>query len=66
MFLSRGYFFSANARRELVASEGCDAALVLLHEWDTSRGGQALSELREECPLDLVSFLRLLTSPKAA
>ena len=50
VFLSRGYFFSANVRRELTAVRETARPLILLHEGDVGRGGAPLEQLREECP----------------
>ena len=49
LFLSRGYFFSGNCRKELAAALEYRKPLILVHEGDTSRGGATLAQLRADC-----------------
>ena len=50
VFLSKGYFHSANCRRELTcATRQEKLALVLVHEADESKGGALLDTLRNDC-----------------
>jgi len=53
IFLSQGYFFSANCMRELEASAVKQKPLRIVHETDTSHGGATLSVLEENCPAEL-------------
>jgi len=56
IFLSRGYFSSANCMREVAASVAVEhqrhaaKPLVLVHEADPLHGGTPLSVLHDECP----------------
>jgi hypothetical protein len=49
VFLSRGYFFSHNCKRELAATIQFQKPIILLHEADTHRGGAPLAQLMQEC-----------------
>lgn len=49
VFLSAGYFESANCMREVREALRCDKPVVLLHETDAERGGAELRELRASC-----------------
>jgi len=53
IFLSKGYFFSANCKRELRQSLGEDKPLCLVHERDFNHGGAPFDVLREDCPEEL-------------
>ncbi|KAL1512253.1 hypothetical protein AB1Y20_005515 [Prymnesium parvum] len=50
VFLSRGYFLSRNAMREVFAAEDLAKPLVLVHERSRSKGGAPLVEIVRECP----------------
>ena len=52
VFLSKGYFFSANCRKELDAALAHRSPLILLHESDLNRGGAPLEQLRDDCPAE--------------
>lgn len=50
VFLSKGYFSSANCLRELDQTlKQADATIIMVHETDTSRGGADLATLKAEC-----------------
>jgi len=49
IFLSKGYFFSGNCRKELEAALAYDSPMILLHETDLNRGGAPLKQLRDDC-----------------
>ena len=53
VFLSRGYFLSANCLREVRHALAVDKPIVLIHEVDRNKGGATLQELKDECPEDL-------------
>ncbi|KAL1499729.1 hypothetical protein AB1Y20_012416 [Prymnesium parvum] len=48
IFLSKGYFFSANCLRELESALCALIPLILVHEKDVSKGGAPLDTLRAE------------------
>ena len=53
IFLSKGYFASANCRRELGAGVALDKPFILVHEADEAKGGASLAELeaaRQQVP----------------
>ncbi|KAL1527384.1 hypothetical protein AB1Y20_016052 [Prymnesium parvum] len=52
IFLSKGYFYSTNCKRELDESVSREKALVMVHETDLNRGGAPLSVLKEDCAAD--------------
>ena len=49
IFLSAGYFHSANCRRELNAAVACGRPFVLVREADKSKGGASIAALETEC-----------------
>ena len=49
IFLSVGYFRSANCRRELYAALGANKPLIAVREDDTTKGGASRSALEDEC-----------------
>jgi hypothetical protein len=49
IFLSKGYFRSANCRRELYAAFASRRPIVVIHEVDEVKGGAAIVDLKEEC-----------------
>jgi hypothetical protein len=49
IFLSHGYFRSANCRRELCAAISAGKPIVTVREADTAKGGATLEELKQEC-----------------
>ena len=51
-FLSRGYFFSANCKKEIKATLDNRNPIILLHEVDPNRGGMALEQVKADCPDD--------------
>ena len=53
LFLSRGYFHSRNCMREVRHTLIAKKHFVLLHDADLAKGGLALHDSREECPVDL-------------
>eukprot|EP00316_Scyphosphaera_apsteinii_P000325 CAMPEP_0119344642 /NCGR_PEP_ID=MMETSP1333-20130426/107073_1 /TAXON_ID=418940 /ORGANISM="Scyphosphaera apsteinii, Strain RCC1455" /LENGTH=1032 /DNA_ID=CAMNT_0007357083 /DNA_START=75 /DNA_END=3173 /DNA_ORIENTATION=+ len=50
VLLSRGYFISKNAMRELTAALDGNKPIILLHESDNEHGGQSLDEFKASCP----------------
>jgi len=48
VFLSKGYFFSANCLRELDCALSIQAPLILVHEKNLDKGGVSLDTLRTE------------------
>jgi len=52
-FLSHGYFFSANCKREIRQALTAKKSICLVHERDMKKGGMPLSTLREDCPADM-------------
>ena len=50
IFLSKGYFFSTNCKRELRQSITEEKPLCMVHERDMNRGGSPIDVLREDCP----------------
>jgi hypothetical protein len=51
-YLSKGYFFSLNCRKEIDASIVNRNPIILLHESDRNRGGAPLSQFKTDCPED--------------
>ena len=49
IFLSKGYFYSVNCNRELVATITSKLPVCLVHEADADKGGATLEALKEEC-----------------
>jgi len=49
LFLSRGYFYSANCLRELDHAIKRRKPLLLVHEANSAKGGELLSVLKEDC-----------------
>eukprot|EP00961_Rhodomonas_salina_P006487 88046-Rhodomonas_salina.2 len=49
IFLSEGYFRSANCRRELYAALATDRPIVAVREADKAKGGATVEELQQEC-----------------
>eukprot|EP00961_Rhodomonas_salina_P298898 3938473-Rhodomonas_salina.1 len=49
IFLSAGYFRSANCRRELYTALKWGKPIVAVREADTNKGGATVEELKEEC-----------------
>ena len=49
IFLSKGYFFSANCLRELDCARAHSKPLILVHEPDMGHGGAPLDTLRTNC-----------------
>ena len=50
VFLSKGYFLSANCCRELKAATEQGVTMLPVHEANSGRGGAPLSQLISECP----------------
>ncbi|KAL1507993.1 hypothetical protein AB1Y20_007595 [Prymnesium parvum] len=48
-FLSKGYFYSANCRREITCAFHNNIPLALVHEADVAKGGVSLETLRLDC-----------------
>ena len=57
IFLSMGYFFSGNCKKELRATVANANPVILLQEVDMNRGGAPLEQLRSECPDDARSYV---------
>ena len=53
LFLSKGYFFSANCKKEIAATLANDKPVMLLHETDPNRGGTSMEQTLADCPDDL-------------
>ena len=51
-FLSKGYFFSANCKKEIAATLANGNPTMLLHETDPNRGGAPMDQLLADCPDD--------------
>eukprot|EP00964_Phaeocystis_antarctica_P159997 scaffold131300_cov63-Phaeocystis_antarctica.AAC.1 len=51
-FLSKGYFFSANCKKEIAATLAHSNPIMLLHETDSNRGGAPMDQLLADCPDD--------------
>jgi len=49
IFLSSGYFFSANCMREVDCALANGTPLILVHEQDPAKGGAPIDVLRDEC-----------------
>ena len=49
-FLSKGYFFSRNCRKEIEATLAHRSPIILLHEADINRGGLPLAQCQADCP----------------
>ena len=49
VFLSKGYFRSANCRRELYAALGAGKPILAVQETDEDKGGASMEELMNEC-----------------
>ena len=52
LFLSKGYFFSANCKKEIAATLANGNPIMLLHETDPNRGGAPMDQLLADCPDD--------------
>ena len=50
IFLSKGYFFSANCKKEVAATLANGNPVMLLHETDPNRGGTSMEQMLEDCP----------------
>ena len=57
IFMSRGYFVSANCLREMRAAKQLGKPIVLVHEADEGKGGESLDAMKRECPADLREFI---------
>jgi hypothetical protein len=49
IFLSKGYFQSANCRRELYSALSCDKPIVTIREAAEDKGGASVEALKQEC-----------------
>ena len=49
-FLSKGFFFSANCRKEVAATLSNGNPIILLRETDPNRGGAPMDQLVADCP----------------
>ena len=49
-FMSKGYFFSENCRREVAATLSNGNPIILLRETDPNRGGVPMDQLVADCP----------------
>ena len=49
-FLSKGYFFSANCKKEVAATLANGNPVMLLHETDPNRGGTSMEQMLTDCP----------------
>ena len=56
-FLSKGYFFSVNCRKEIDAALSNKNPIILLHESDPNRGGAPLLQFWNDCPEELRSSI---------
>ena len=52
IFLSKGYFFSANCKKEIAATLANGNPVMLLHETDPNRGGTSIEQMLADCPDD--------------
>ena len=52
IFLSKGYFFSANCKKEVAATLANGNPVMLLHETDPNRGGTSMEQMLTDCPDD--------------
>ena len=52
LFLSKGYFFSANCKKEVAATLANNNPVMLLHETDPNRGGTSIEQMLADCPDD--------------
>ena len=50
IFLSKGYFFSVNCKKEVAATLDNGNPIMLLHETDPARGGAPIEQLQADCP----------------
>jgi hypothetical protein len=50
LFLSRGYFLSANCLREVEAAVASAKPIILVHDAEAQSGGAPMSDLVAECP----------------
>lgn len=50
IFLSKGYFFSANCMREAVATTKMGKPILLMHEADVNKGGLSVEQAIDDCP----------------
>ena len=57
VFLSDGYFSSANAMRELRAALDLRMPLLFVRETHAAKGGVSMERLRSECPPELRGLL---------
>jgi hypothetical protein len=60
IFLSRGYFKSANCRRELYTALAESKPIVVVREADEAKGGADIEDFKEECRTECVE-----TAPSA-
>ena len=51
-FLSKGYFFSANCKKEIAATLANGNPIMLLRETDPARGAAPMEQLLTDCPDD--------------
>eukprot|EP00964_Phaeocystis_antarctica_P102885 scaffold68197_cov53-Phaeocystis_antarctica.AAC.1 len=54
IFLSKGYFFSGNCKKEIIATLKVGNPVILLHETDPMRGGASVEQLTKDCPDEMV------------
>ena len=54
IFLSKGYFFSGNCKKEIIATLKVGNPIILLHETDPMRGGASVEQLTKDCPDEMV------------
>ena len=55
IFLSKGYFFSGNCKKEIQATLKTGNPIILLHETDPNRGGASIDQLTRDCPAEMVN-----------
>ena len=51
-FLSKGFFYSANCKREVAATLANGNPVMLLHETDPNRGGTSMEQMLADCSDD--------------
>ena len=51
-FLSKGFFYSANCKREVATTLANGNPAMLLHETDPNRGGTSMEQMLADCPDD--------------
>ena len=57
IFLSKGYFLSANCLREVKAAAANNKPVVLVHEPNVGKGGAPIGDLIAECPEEYQEFV---------